>query len=75
MYGFGVGDPMPVIAIPLAEDDRFTLDFGKVYHQTFESLSAFSRRVDYEREPERMDTYADSDRARIREVMRAATAS
>lgn len=75
VYGFGVDAPMPVIAIPLAEDDRFTLDFGKVYHQTFESLSAFSRRVDYEHEPERMDSYAESDRARIREVMRAATAS
>ena len=75
VYGFGVDAPMPVIALPLADDDTFTLDFGKVYHQTYASLSAFSRRVDYEREPERFDTYSTEDQARIQQVMQAVIAS
>lgn len=75
VYGFEVDAPMPVISIPLAENDEFTLDFGKVYHQTYASLSAFSRRVDYEREPEQMASYMADDQARIRRVMQAVAAS
>jgi hypothetical protein len=75
VYGFSVDASMPVISIPLAETDTFTLDFGKVYHQTYASLSAFSRRVDYEREPEHFETYTAEDQAHIRRVMQAAAAS
>ncbi len=69
VYGFQVDAPMPVIPIPLADEESFTVDFGKPYHQTFESLSVFSRRVDYEREPERFDTYSQADQTRVRDVL------
>lgn len=38
--------------------------------QTFESLPAYSQRVDYERLPEKFDTYSAADQHRIRERMR-----
>lgn len=38
--------------------------------QTFESLPAYSQRVDYERLPEKFDTYSAADQHRIRECMR-----
>lgn len=69
VYGFNVNSPMPVIPIPLAESDEFTLDFGAAYQRTFESLSAFSQRVDYETPPERFDSYTEADQERIQQVM------
>jgi hypothetical protein len=72
VYGFGVDAAMPLVPIPLAGEEEIVLDFGKVYHRTFESLSAFSRRVDYEREPERFDTYTEADQQKIRQRMEAA---
>lgn len=70
-YGFGVDDPIPTIAIPLADDDLVLVDFGAVYNQTFESLTAYSRRVDYAELPEHFHTYSPADQARIRARMQA----
>lgn len=71
-YGIAINTPIPTIKIPLSGDDTFILDFNQVYQQTYESLAAYSQRVDYDREPERFDTYHPADQERIRSVMTAA---
>src|SRR5690349_17706332 len=47
-YGLYVDQDLPIIEIPLRNDAVFSLDFSSVYNQTFESLRAFSFRVDYD---------------------------
>lgn len=69
IYGFAVDDPIPVISIPLVGTDRVEVDFGKVYHRTFESLPVYSLRVDYEQLPRNFDAYTEADQTRIRQVM------
>jgi hypothetical protein len=69
VYGFGVDDPLPIIAIPLADADYVTLDFGAVYHQTFASLKLFRLIVDYEQAPEHFERYSEADQALIRQRM------
>lgn len=51
VYGFGLDDPIPKIAIPLANEDSCVLDFGQVYHQMFENWRFALATVDYEQEP------------------------
>ncbi len=69
IYGFAVDSPIPVISIPLVGTDRVEVDFGKVYHRTFESLPVYSLRVDYEQLPQNFDSYTEADQTRIRQVM------
>lgn len=69
-YGFNVDEIIPTLNIPLLDDEHFALDFNVVYHQTFESLPAYSQRVDYERLPEKFDTYSAVDQTAVRERMR-----
>ncbi|MDX1992361.1 MAG: DUF4058 family protein [bacterium] len=75
IYGFDVDQPIPVVELPLAGDDRLPFDFGAVYDRTFESLGYFGNRVDYAVEPEAMDRYSPSDQARIRARMAAVQAA
>jgi hypothetical protein len=69
VYGIEVDSNLPIVPIPLADEESFNLDFGPVYHRTFASLAAFSRRVDYEQEPVRVDTYTEIDQQKIRARM------
>lgn len=71
VYGFVVDEPLPIINIPLADDDSFALDFDAAYQKTFASLAAYSQRVDYASEPERFDSYSADDQGRIRDRMAA----
>lgn len=71
IYGFAVDEALPIINIPLADDDRFALDFDAAYQKTFASLAAYSQRVDYASEPERFDSYSADDQAHIRARMEA----
>lgn len=64
-FGFRIDASIPLIDIPLVGSDRFTLDFGAVYNQTFGALAAYQARVDYEKPPEDMDTYSSDDQERI----------
>jgi hypothetical protein len=71
ILGFGVDDPIPTVDVPLARDEALTFDFGAPYRQTFESLSYFRNRVDYERLPVRFETYSEEDQGRIQARMAA----
>ncbi len=66
VYAFVVDEPIPIVDLPLAGDEFLTFDFNPVYNQTFESLSYFSNRVDYEQEPVGFDSYSEADQQRIK---------
>ncbi|MBC8098126.1 MAG: DUF4058 family protein [Armatimonadetes bacterium] len=73
VYGFAVDAPAPTVSIPLAGADRLMFDFDAVYQHTFASLPAYAQRVDYERLPDRFETYQPADQARILHQMRTIT--
>jgi hypothetical protein len=74
LRGFQVDQNIPTIEIPLnkANTNELLVDFGSVYNQTFESLKAFSYRVDYEQLPIQFDTYSPDDQKQILAVMERA---
>jgi hypothetical protein len=65
VYGFDVDAPLPIIDLPLAGKHTVQVNFGQVYNRTFESLAAYSYRVNYAQPPERLETYREADQARI----------
>jgi hypothetical protein len=65
-HEFAVDQPIPAIAIPLAGDERLSIDFGAVYNRTFRKLRAYSYLVDYERLPHRFERYSPADQERIK---------
>jgi hypothetical protein len=71
-YGLHVDQNLPLVEIPLSKDNKLTFDFGKAYNETYESLQAFSYRVDYEQLPIKFDTYNGADQKRILAVMERA---
>jgi hypothetical protein len=75
VFGFRVDDPIPTIAIPLLDDDRVTLPLGEVYNHTYSMNLHFGLRlVDYEKLPERFDTYDEIDQERIQARIAAVAA-
>jgi hypothetical protein len=72
-WGFGVDQPFPRLPVPLAGTDRVLVDFTEPYHRTFEG-GRFGRYVDYEQEPERIESYRADDQAAIRARMAAVLA-
>jgi hypothetical protein len=68
-YAFHVEEPLPIVAIPLVDAQKITVDFGKVYNITFSSLGAYSYRVDYEQYPNAFETYSQVDQAKIKARM------
>src|SRR5690606_9979918 len=68
-YGFYVDEAIPEITVSLMGADQLTLDLDAIYQQTFQSLSAFSRRVDYAELPAHFETYSPDDQQRIQERM------
>ncbi len=71
VYSFDVDNAIPCITLPLVGPDLMTFDLNPVYNQTFERLSYFSNRVDYEQQPVRFDTYSEADQQRIKARMAA----
>jgi hypothetical protein len=69
IYGFGVDDPIPTVDLPLDAHRSIAIDLNAVYHVTFERISAYSYRVDYEQLPANFDRYSAADQDRIRFVM------
>ncbi|MDX1993233.1 MAG: DUF4058 family protein [bacterium] len=70
VYGFGVMESLPRIAIPLDRKDRVTLDFSAIYNRTFSSARLFWQiLVDYEKDPVNVEAYHEADRVKIREQM------
>lgn len=69
IYGFRVEEPMPIIPIPLNDNEAIALDPGAAYNATFRSLAAYSRRVDYEQLPDHFDSYHAIDQEQIQARM------
>jgi len=67
-FGFGVLSPMPLVSIPLENDESVRFDFGEAYNMTF-SERPFCEEVDYEQEPANFNAYALVDREGIRQHM------
>ncbi len=65
VYGFYVDEAMPPIEIPLTGQENIVLNFARVYDRTFSSLSTFSNRADYAKEPIHFQSYAPEDQQRI----------
>jgi hypothetical protein len=74
-HGFAVDAPIPTIHIPLAGEDFVRVDFGVVYNRTYQSLGAYSYRVDYEELPVAFQTYTPPDQQRVQDVMARAKSS
>jgi hypothetical protein len=65
-----VNQPVPLVRVPLANDDVIDVDFGKAYNETYQFNPVFGEDlVDYADLPPRFDTYTPDDQARIRDVM------
>lgn len=70
IYGCHVDEPIPEIYIPLKGHELIRFDPNPSYNDAFERFPALSYRLDYEREPERFNTYSPTDQERIRRRMR-----
>ena len=68
VYGVGVLQALPTVAVPLAGDDVIAVDFGMVYKQASEKR-AFLRLVDYAQEPVNFAAYTPADQQAIRAFM------
>jgi hypothetical protein len=65
---FGVDEPIPAIEVPLAKDITLSLDLDAVYQHTYQ-VGAWPMLIDFEQEPERLNTYSTSDQNRIRQKL------
>jgi hypothetical protein len=74
-HAFSVDTSLPTLDVPLAHGDAFALDFDGVYRVTYETLSAYSLRVDYAQPPAHFEAYSADDQARIRARMAAVAAA
>lgn len=68
VYGFSVGQKLPKIAIPLADDETLPFDFDEPYQQTVQARR-WQRYVDYAQEPLNFGLYRADDQAAIRSVI------
>lgn len=65
-YGFDIDTPIPLLTIPLKDQDTLQrFDLNTVYSETF-SRSRLSNHLDYAKEPYRMEKYSATDQERIR---------
>jgi hypothetical protein len=69
VYGFGVDEPIPRIAVPLAEDDTVTFDLGIPYQRTRDGARIFRQIADSTKLPINFDRYSETDQQRIRELI------
>lgn len=71
IYGFHVGDSIPVISLPLVETEALEVNLGGVYNTTFSRNRYYGMvAVDYGVEPVNFAAYDESDQTRIMERMR-----
>lgn len=70
VYGFGVDQPIPIIPIPLAENEEFAFDFGIPYNRSYETDRFFRLTIDYSQPPLHFDRYHPADRERIEQRMK-----
>lgn len=67
---FRVDDSLPIIRIPLLDEDVLDFDFGKAYDKTFTEM-LYGNEVDYTQFPLNFDRYNQTDQARIANRMLA----
>jgi hypothetical protein len=67
-YGFHTAEPLPVIPVPLAENQQLAFDLNPVYQHTF-TTGRWHQFIEYSMLPVRFETYRDDDQARIQTVM------
>ncbi len=71
IYGFQVDMPIPIIGVPLMENEMMPFDFGAVYNSTFQR-GRWGETLDYTRPPVRFETYSPDDQQRIlKHIIRA----
>lgn len=75
IYGFSVGDAIPIVDIPLADKDVLTFDFGAAYNRTYEAKRFHAQFVDYEQLPDRFDTYSATDQEMIKRLIQTLSES
>jgi hypothetical protein len=68
---FDVDSKIPLLKLPLGGSDVLSIDLNSVYRTTFESVNAYSYRVDYAQLPEHFEAYNLADQARIHARMSA----
>jgi hypothetical protein len=73
VYFWGVNDLIPLIEIPLKGDDSIVFDFNLVYDYTWKK-SRFWFYLDYQKDPERMNTYSPEDQNLIRQITKEISA-
>jgi hypothetical protein len=69
LYGIGVDKPLPLVNIPLAGDDRVTMNLSDAYQKTFENARLYRLVVDYAEEPVNVDRYQPDDQMKIRTLL------
>lgn len=65
VYGIGVHQPLPVIPIPLVENQTLLFDFDPVYQHTFKARRLHLVIKNYDSDPLRFETYSLEDQIRI----------
>jgi hypothetical protein len=65
---FDVDTPIPVLQVPLSDDDTILIDFEQVYQRVFTDAK-YGKRLDYSQVPTAFNTYSATDQERIRQVM------
>lgn len=74
VYGIGIDDSLPTIAIPLSKETLVALDLGAIYNRLYAETRVFQLMSDYAAEPAQFDRYQPQDRQRIRAMMAAIAA-
>lgn len=70
IFGFGILDKLPTLAIPLDGEDVVEIDFNQVYHHTFNSRAEFyDIRTDETQPPPNLSAYSPSDQTLILQHM------
>jgi hypothetical protein len=55
MYLFGIQQPVPVVAIPLLNDDSIACDFDAAYQETYQRGGGFGYLVNYDQVPDQIN--------------------
>lgn len=69
VYNIDADGILPVINIPLVENDEVELDFGMAYNLMLENARAFQVIIDYEQDPVNFHRYSPDDQAKIRTLL------
>jgi hypothetical protein len=69
IFGFNVSGTIPIVDIPLLNEDSVKLDFAAAYQLVFENRRVFQHHTDYTEQPLRFETYSTEDQQYILQRM------